>query len=356
MANIRILIVDDSSPIRSSISSLLGEEPDLQVVGIARNGRIGVEKVMQVRADIVLLDIEMPEMDGMTALKIIRKDHPDLPIIMFSALTKRGASQTLEALALGADDYVAKPSMEKNLDQALENCKRELVPKIRALCGRATPDKRATVRVPAPNPGKVSGRTDIVVLTASTGGPSALEELLPRFPANCPVPFVIVQSMLPLLIKSFVERLQSQCRMNVMETGDARPLIPGIYIATGGKHTVVERVADQIQIRATEGASENSFLPSADVLLRSVTGVYGGNCTVGILTGMGDNGLKGCEHVYGCGGEILVQDQESSKVWGMPAAVLEAGLAHGVFPLNAFYEQIHRRIQASKSIPVMATP
>ncbi|MBZ5526581.1 MAG: chemotaxis-specific protein-glutamate methyltransferase CheB [Acidobacteriia bacterium] len=354
MPNIRILIVDDSSPIRQTISSLLTEEDDMQVVGIAPNGRMGVEKVTQVRPDVVLLDIEMPEMDGMTALKLIRKDHANLPIIMFSALTKKGATQTLEALALGADDYVAKPSMQANLDEALENCKNELVPKIRALCGRAAADKTLAARVQPANPARLSSHADVVVLTASTGGPNALAELLPRFPANCPVPIIVVQSMLPLLVKSFVEKLQGQCRMKVLESGAAQPLLPGIYVATGQKHTVVERVGNEIHIVAKESVADNQHVPSTDILLQSLTNAYGGNCLVGVLTGMGNNGVKGCELVRSLGGEILVQDQASSKVWGTASAVLEAGVAHGVLPLNGFYDHIRRRILASKSSPVLA--
>lgn len=354
MPNIRILIVEDSSPIRQAISSLLTEEPDMQVVGIAPNGRVGVEKVEQVRPDVVLLDIEMPEMDGMTALKLIRKNHPRLPIIMFSALTTKGATQTLEALALGADDYVAKPTMQASMDQALENCKQELVPKIRALHERSGQEKVTVARVAAPARGIVSSHADVVVLSASTGGPTALAELLPKFPASCPVPIVVVQSMLPLLITSFVERLQKSCQMKVMETGAAQRLHPGIYVAAGGKHTVVERAGSYVQIQAKDGVPENAHLPSSDVLLRSVTGAYGGNCLVGILTGMGVDGVKGCERVRACGGEVLVQDQESSKVWGTATAVLEARLGHGVYPLHGLYDQIYKRVMASKSMPALA--
>jgi two-component system chemotaxis response regulator CheB len=349
MPNIRVLVVDDSSPMRQAISSLLGEEPDLQVVGMAPNGRVGVDKIAQVHPDVVLLDVEMPVMDGMTALKLMRKDHASLPIIMFSAVTQKGAAQTLEALALGADDYVPKPSMQASLDQAMESCKNELVPKIRALCGRTAKAKAAAAHVLSPAPGKALSRADVVALVCSTGGPKALEELLPRFPASCPVPIVIVLTMLPIFITTLVENLRSRCRMKVMETGEAQPLTAGIYFATGGKHTLVERAGGQIQIRATEGAPVNFNRPSADILLQSLTGIYGGNCLVGILTGMGSNGLKGCADVRACGGEILVQDQESSTVGGTAAAVLEAGLAHGVFPLQEFYEQICRRIPAGKS-------
>jgi two-component system chemotaxis response regulator CheB len=349
MPNIRVLVVDDSSPMRQAISSLLGEEPDLQVVGMAPNGRVGVDKIAQVHPDIVLLDVEMPVMDGMTALKLMRKDHANLPIIMFSAVTQKGAAQTLEALAAGADDYVPKPSMKASLEQAMESCKNELVPKIRALCERTAKAKAAAAHVLSPAPGKALSRADVVALVCSTGGPKALEELLPKFPASCPVPIVIVLNMLPIFITTLVENLRGLCRMKVMETGEARPLTAGIYLATGGKHTLVERASGQIQIRATEGAPVNFNRPSADILLQSLTGVYGGNCLVGILTGMGNNGLKGCADVRACGGEILVQDQESSTVGGTAAAVLEAGLAHGVFPLHEFYEQICRRIPAVKS-------
>jgi two-component system, chemotaxis family, protein-glutamate methylesterase/glutaminase len=349
MPNIRVLVVDDSSPMRLAISSLLGEEPDLQVVGMAPNGRVGVDKIAQVHPDVVLLDVEMPVMDGMTALKLMRKDYASLPIIMFSAVTQKGAAQTLEALALGADDYVPKPSMQANLDQAMESCKNELVPKIRALCERTAMAKAAAAHVLSPAPRKALSRADVVALVCSTGGPKALEELLPRFPANCPVPIVIVLTMLPIFITTLVENLRSQCRMKVMETGDAQPLTAGIYFAVGGKHTFVERAGGQIQIRAAAGAPVNFNRPSADVLLQSLADVYGGNCLVGILTGMGNNGLKGCADVYARGGEILVQDQASSTVGAAAAAVLEAGLAHGVFPLNEFYEQICRRIPASES-------
>jgi two-component system chemotaxis response regulator CheB len=349
MPNIRVLVVDDSSPMRLAISSLLGEEPDLQVVGMAPNGRVGVDKIAQVHPDVVLLDVEMPVMDGMTALKLMRQDYPSLPIIMFSAVTQKGAAQTLEALNLGADDYVPKPSMQSNLDEAMESCKSELVPKIRALWERTTLAAAAAARVLPPAPRKALCRADVVALICSTGGPKALEELLPRFPASCPVPIVIVLTMLPIFITTLVENMRRQCAMKVVETGDAHPLTAGIYFAAGGKHTFVERAAGQIQIRAAAGAPVNFNRPSADVLLQSLANVYGGNCLVGILTGMGNNGLKGCADVYARGGEILVQDQESSTVGASATAVLEAGLAHGVFPLHEFYEQICRRVPACES-------
>jgi two-component system, chemotaxis family, protein-glutamate methylesterase/glutaminase len=351
MPNIRVLVVDDSAPMRLAISSLLSEEPDLQVVGMAPNGRVGVDKIAQVHPDVVLLDVEMPVMDGMTALKLMRKDYPSLPIIMFSAVTQKGAVQTLEALALGAGDYVPKPSMQANLDQAMESCKSELVPKIRALCERTARanTKTAAAHVLSPAPRKGFGRAEVVALVCSTGGPKALEELLPKFPASCPVPIVIVLTMLPIFITTLVENLRRQCAMKVMETGDAHPLTAGIYFAAGGKHTFVERAGGQVQIRAAEGAPVNFNRPSADILLQSLADVYGGNCMVGILTGSGNNGLKGCADVYARGGEILVQDQASSTVGAAAAAVLEAGLAHSVFPLNEFYDQICKRILATKS-------
>ena len=357
MPNTRILIVDDSSPIRQAVASLLGEEADLQVVGIAPNGRIGVEKATQVKPDVVLLDIEMPEMDGMEALKLIRKQHPKLPVIMFSALTKKGASQTLDALALGADDYVAKPSMAANLEQALENCKGELVEKIRALCSGRNIEKKVSAPVAVLPAVQLTGRVEVVVIAASTGGPNALSELLPKFPAKCPVPIVVVQSMLPMLIKSFAERLQTECKMKVVETGEPQPLKAGhIYIATGGKHTVVTRNGALVEILTNDEPPDNSFRPSVDLLLRSVAGVFGGRSLVAVLTGMGNNGLKGCLLVRNCGAEILVQDRESSKLWGMPAAVVEAGIAHGVYPLNQMQDQMCKRILASKSTPVLALP
>lgn len=357
MAKIRVLIVDDSVVIRRLLTDILSQDLELEVAGIAANGQIALAKLDQVNPDIVTMDIEMPIMDGLETLKALRKTHPKLPVIMFSTLTERGSVQTLDALALGASDYVAKPANVGSVMAGMERISAELIPKIKSLCRRSQPatvtpaaQASAVVRpvfAPRTAMGAVGGGggVDVLAIGVSTGGPNALATLLPGLMRNFPVPILIVQHLPPLFTRLLAERLASVTSMNACEGCAGAVLETGhVWVAPGGFHMEVERSFNRVQLRLHEEAPENSCRPAVDVLFRSVAKVYGSRVLAVILTGMGQDGLRGCESVREAGGQVVVQDEESSVVWGMPGAVSQAGLAEKVLPLGDIAAEINRRV------------
>jgi two-component system chemotaxis response regulator CheB len=354
MPKIRVLIVDDAVVFRRLLAVELSNDPDLEAIGTAANGRIALRMMPQVNPDVVILDVEMPEMDGLTTLRELRKTYPRLPVIMFSALTERGAAATLDALALGATDYFTKPANEGGLDASLEVIRTQLIPEIKALCARQiavpkyelprspTPAGSPGIRRPPPGPVKV------VAIGASTGGPNALAEVLRKLPEDFPVPIVIVQHMPPMFTRLLAERLSAEFPVRVEEASSGTRLRPGqAWIAPGDYHLIVVRDGTQVQMMLHRDPPENSCRPAADVLLRSVARTFGPNSLTVILTGMGQDGLRGCEEVYGAGGQILVQDEASSVVWGMPGHVARAGLADRIVPLSLIGDEILRRVKAN---------
>ncbi len=358
MSKIRVLIIDDSVVVRRIVSDVLSGDPALEVAGTAAHGKIGLAKIPQVTPDVITLDMEMPEMDGLATLAAIRKLYPRLPVIMFSTLTQRGASATLDALALGANDYVTKPANVGSVAAAQQSLRDQLIPKIKALCAKtqrveaAAPQQSVRLARPVTIARTISSKSsiiDVVAIGVSTGGPNALSELLPAIPANFPVPIVIVQHMPPMFTKLLSDRLDSQCKIEVREgaQGDA-VLSNHAYVAPGDYHMVVKRgVANPILLLQQE-LPENSCRPAVDVLFRSVIDVYGAGTLGVILTGMGQDGLRGCEGIREVGGQILAQDEESSVVWGMPGFVAKAGLADQVLPLNQIAAEIVRRVQKGR--------
>ena len=360
MPKIRVLVVDDSVVIRRMVSDVLSREPDIEVAGAAADGRIALQKIEQVNPDIVTMDVEMPVMDGLETLKQLRKTHRRLPVIMFSTLTERGASATIDALASGAVDYVTKPANVGSAAAALEKIRAELIPKIRAHVPRSTAfASRSTLlpvtqagRTPMPSsPRPVSNRIEVVAIGTSTGGPNALSELLPLLPDRFPVPVVIVQHMPPLFTRFLAERLSSKSQIHVMEAENKQELLPGnAYIAPGDFHMVVERNQDGVRLRTQQEHPENSCRPAVDVLFRSVAEVYRCDTLAVIMTGMGQDGLRGCERIREAGGQILAQDAASSVVWGMPGFVVNAGLADVVLPLEQIAGEIVRRVRVGRSV------
>ena len=343
MAKLRVLIVDDAVVVRRILTDALGSEADIEVT-TAANGRIALSKIAQYNPDIVTLDMEMPEMDGLTTLRELRKLYPKLPIIMFSTLTERGAAATFDALAAGANDYVTKPANVGSVAIAFARIKADLIPKIKALCGIheapviAPRPERALPPVPVATQG-----IDIVAIGVSTGGPNALSAMLPHLPKNLPVPVVIVQHMPALFTKLLADRLAAQCAMGVKEGAAGMQLAPGqIIIAPGGSHMVLTRVGTSVVVGTNMEPPQNSCRPAVDVLFRSVTSIYRGRTLGVILTGMGSDGLRGCEMIRDVGGEVIVQDEASSVVWGMPGYVARAGLAKKVLPLNEIANEIVR--------------
>lgn len=336
----RILIVDDAVVVRKSLSDVIGKDAALEVAATAANGRVALAKYTAARPDLVLLDIEMPEMDGLSTLVEIRKIDPRVPIIMFSTLSERGASATLEALSLGASDYVPKPS---NTDMAttLTAISSELLPKIRALCRMAPLWPLPVKQMPASQPVQPKPRLNlrmparVIAIGVSTGGPDALARLLPTLPAKLPVAVLIAQHMPALFTSLLARRLASRCAMPVCEGESGGMVVPGtVYLAPGDYHMIVAKEDGVVRLRTHQGPKENFCRPSVDVLFRSVAAVYEGRALGVILTGMGQDGLKGCEELDARGSRIVAQDEASSVVWGMPAFVARAGLADKVLPLD----------------------
>jgi len=359
VAKARVLVVDDSVVIRRLITRALESETDIEVVGTAANGVLALAKIEQLRPDLVTLDIEMPEMDGLTTLGHIRKADGRLPVIMCSTLTERGASATLEALALGATDYVTKPGsqLNSNLEQVLANLHDELVPKIRALCRHITPDPsqpspRAARRAPAAPTTPVAPvkrgpapMVQAVVIGVSTGGPSALAEVIPHLPGDLSVPVLVCQHMPPVFTRLLAERLDSKSALSVKEAADGDVLTPGgVWVAPGGLHMVVGRAGSLTVVRTNTEPPENSCRPAVDPLLRSATAAWGSGVLAVILTGMGQDGLHGCEGVVAAGGRVIAQDEASSVVWGMPGYVVRSGLADRAVALDDVAGEIARRV------------
>ena len=497
---IRILVVDDSVVIRKLLTATLEEVPGLEVVATAALGRIALAKIPQCQPDVVILDVEMPEMDGIETLRQIRKLAPRLPVIMFSTKTERGAAATIEALTSGASDYVTKPSNVGNVLLAMARVREEMVPKILALTSRTPPELRpplgspaaatlaasppappapvastrsrpstklssdaiarppggdprppprpaapasgsvpvatqaiasstaaersATTRLAAfsaqttmampavtqaapgpgaaeprpasrlaamsqrlatvttqiplaaqaspgalgaptasdprpPSPRFAAGRRalEIVAIGASTGGPNALATLLTQLPADFPVPIVIVQHMLATFTRHFAERLASQCSIKIVEATAGDALLPGhAYIARGDYHLLVERRAGRAIVATNQDEVENYCRPAVDVLFRSVAQLYGGGALAVVLTGMGHDGLAGSGAIREAGGDVIVQDEATSVVWGMPGFVARAGLASLVMPIEQLGGELRRRATPSGARGVEATP
>lgn len=359
MAKIRVLVVDDSVVVRRLVSDVLAADPAIEVVGVAANGRLALEKIKQLNPDLVTMDVEMPEMDGVQALLELRKSNKRLPVIMFSTLTERGAATTMDAFAAGASDYVAKPSNVGSTTAGMARVRDELIPKVKALCGYRDParaqllSQMASVARPKsafPAGVRARQRIEILALGVSTGGPNALAELMPSIPADFPVPIVIVQHMPPVFTRLLADRLNANAAIAISEAAAGAELMPGTaWIAPGDFHMVLENSAGGARIALNQDAPENSCRPAVDPLFRSVVKVYGGAALGVILTGMGQDGLKGCQSICEAGGQVIAQDEASSVVWGMPGFVARAGLAEKVLPLSQIAGEILRRAAEGRS-------
>lgn len=355
MRKIRVLIVDDAVVIRRVVYDVLENDPQIEVADTAANGEIALQKIEQATPDIVVLDIEMPVLDGLGTLTALREKYPKLPVIMFSQLTERGADATLDALFRGANDYVTKPASSTGLPETRRILRESLIPKIMALCAneqfvKYVVTKSATVKSTMPS--KVLGNysAEILAIGASTGGPNALAALLTQLPANFPVPIVIVQHMPPLFTQLLSRRLESISPFMVAEAIPGQKLRPNhVWLAPGDYHMALNRTSHAVELLNHQGPAENSCRPSVDVLFRSVAEVYGRHALAVVLTGMGQDGLRGCEEINRQGGRILVQDKASSVVWGMPGAVAEAGLASKVLPINRLATEIMQRVRYGRT-------
>lgn len=353
MTRIRVLVVDDAVVVRKLVSDVLASDPGIEVVGTAANGRIALGKIKDLAPDLVTLDVEMPELDGLATLTELRKSWPHLPVIMFSTLTGTGAATTLDALARGASDYVAKPSNTGSFGLAMERVRLELLPRIHALCrsrGAARNSVPTRPALPRPATSRATAqarqtRISVVAIGCSTGGPNALDAILPVLPAELPVPVLIVQHMPPMFTRLLAERLATKCKIRVLEAQPGMAIEPGCaYVAPGDWHMLVRRSANGSFVETRQDPPENSCRPAVDVLFRSVAQAWGAETLALVLTGMGQDGLRGCEELARTGATILAQDQATSVVWGMPGYVAEAGLAQRVLPLGEIGTEIARRV------------
>jgi two-component system, chemotaxis family, protein-glutamate methylesterase/glutaminase len=358
MPRIRVLIVDDAVVMRKLITDTLARDADIEIVGTAANGRIGLQRIIQVNPDIITLDVEMPEMNGLEMLRELRKTHPKLPVIMFSTLTMKGASATLDAITLGATDYVTKPANVGSVSESIAMLERELIPRIKAYTGRARP-ARAVAAAPGiafrsvpPRAGVTArakaGPIEILTIGSSTGGPNALADVFAGITADFPAPIVLVQHMPPIFTALLAERLGKRCPLRFFEATHGQSVERGcVYIAPGGRHMEIRREQGRASLVLHDGPPENSCRPAVDVLFRSVAQTYGPNALAVVLTGMGQDGANGCAHVKERGGRVLVQDEPTSVVWGMPGSVAGAGLADQILPLQNIASEINRIVRSS---------
>jgi len=334
-----VLVVDDSAFMRRAISKIIESDGQLYTVGAARNGQEAVEKVQRLRPDVVTMDVEMPEMNGLQALRQIQKVSP-VPVVMLSSFTGVGTKATLDALELGAVDVFLKSDLLK--DPLDPDSVKEFLERIKAAAVARIPEATRTMAYPEhPHVQKQSeSQIDLVIIGSSTGGPSALQTVLPRFAPDFPVPILVVQHMPPGFTKSFADRFNHLCNLHVKEAEDGDLLEPGtIFIAPSGFQTLIEERRNGskcLRIQA-ESPIPTLYKPSVDVTLLSAAPIFGGRLLAVILTGMGVDGLEGCKKVKEHQGRVVVEAEESCVVYGMPKAVFEAGYADRQMALSSIY-------------------
>lgn len=350
---IKVLIVDDSVVARSIVSTALNSDPEIEVIATAPSGKVALQRTKQLEPDIISLDFEMPEMDGLETLRQIKQIAPQIPVIMFSSATEHGAQVTFDALALGAADYVTKPTADTK--DVAERIRQDLCPRIKALYKRGLQRSGATESVDEAavkaaqtatrKPATKDGPIEVVGIGVSTGGPNALQALLTEIPGTLSVPVLITQHMPPLFTRLLADRLNAKSSLQIQEAADGMVLKPGhVYIAPGNFHMGVVK-SGEIKIALNQDAPENNCRPAVDPMFRSLCRMYGNGVLAVVLTGMGRDGCAACEDVVQAGGTVYIQDEPSSVVWGMPGAVAQAGLAHGVYNLPELAQAIVERVE-----------
>ena len=349
---IRVLVVDDSAVVRQLLSELLGADPGLEIVGTASDAFVARDKIKRLNPDVLTLDVEMPRMDGVQFLRNLMRLRP-MPVVMCSSLTERGADVTLDALALGAVDFVTKPKVD--VTHKLEEYAAEIIAKVKAAAHARVrplpPDPPLAAagaaglrpveklsadavlpRIAAPRHFRTTDQ--IVAIGASTGGTEAIKAVLERMPADAPA-IVITQHIPAMFSGPFAARMDRSSAMSVCEARDGQQIVPGhAYIAPGDRHLEVVRNGARYVCRLTNAPPENRHRPSVDVLFKSVAKHAGGNAVGAILTGMGDDGARGLLEMKRAGAPTLVQDEASCVVWGMPGAAYKLGAADRVLPLD----------------------
>jgi two-component system chemotaxis response regulator CheB len=343
---IRVLIVDDSALVRSLLTDILSADPGIEVVGVASDAHVAREKIKQLNPDVLTLDVEMPKMDGVTFLRNLMRLRP-MPVVMVSSLTERGADVTLDALAIGAVDYLSKPKID--LAATLRDYGEELIEKIRAASKasvRALDPRRVSALAPrpahstdavlpkAPPPKQLRTTDRIIAIGASTGGTEAIKEVLIRLPPDTPG-IVITQHIPKAFSTPFAKRMNDCCQVTVYEAEDGQQVLAGhAYIAPGDKHLMVVRDGARYVCKLDDGVPVNRHKPSVDVLFRSVAQNAGRNAIGVLLTGMGKDGARGLKEMLDAGSQTIAQDEATSVVWGMPGEAVALGAAQHVLPLE----------------------
>lgn len=344
---IKILIVDDSAFMRKLLSDLFSAESDFVVVGTARNGKEAVDKVKQLKPDVVTMDVEMPIMSGLQALEIIMKEIPT-PVVMLSSLTSAGAKATLMALELGAVDFVAKTT---GVISNIADISNEIVAKGRAAI-KANVSQLSKIKMELPSMTSLSSQSlistngeKILAIGTSTGGPRALQEIITRLPGNLPCGAVIVQHMPPGFTRSLAERLNSLSSLTVKEAEHNDIILPGmVLIAPGDYHMIVEREGNKKVVKLNQSPPIGGHRPAVDPMMDSVAKVYGKQSVGVILTGMGHDGAKGIQAIKEQGGYTIAEDQSTAVVFGMPKSAIELGVVDKVAPLSAIAAEIVKAI------------
>lgn len=341
---INVIVIDDSAFMRKALSSMLESDPDIKVVGVARDGKEGLEKIARLRPDVVTLDVEMPGMDGLSALRVIMREHP-LPVLMVSSLTTEGAQATMDALDLGAVDFISKEMSFVSV--GILQIRDELVSKVREIATsryirlrfetlrqRQQPLAAAVRPAIAPVGAPASGLSAVAV-GISTGGPLALLEMIPRLPAEFPLPIVVVQHMPPHFTNTMSQRLNAVSAVAVKEAESGDRLAAGsVYVAPGGRHMTFERDRDDLVVVVSEEPRTTLYRPSADVMMLSLASVSPRPLVGLIMTGMGKDGLNGLRSIKHRGGVVIAQDEASCVVYGMPRAAVDDGIADAILALD----------------------
>ncbi|MHA1164272.1 MAG: protein-glutamate methylesterase/protein-glutamine glutaminase [Alphaproteobacteria bacterium] len=362
---IQVIIVDDSAVVRGLVARWVDEDPDLETVGRFANGKLAVEAIADCKPDVVILDIEMPVMDGMTALPLLLRNHPGVKVLMSSTLTRRNAEISMMALSLGATDYIPKPESNRGVTTSLE-FRTDLLRKIKAIVphkrapahtsapapaaepkpGAASPQpaKQAPAATPAPGPSPNSlslrpfapVKPKILAIGSSTGGPQALAKVIEYLaPATTGIPVVITQHMPATFTAILAEHLERASGRTAKEGEDGEKVLPGIiYVAPGGLHMAVVEKGGEPHLHVYEGPMINFCKPAVDPLFQSLVKVYGSSILALVLTGMGHDGAVGAKEIADAGGNVIAQDEATSVVWGMPGAAVAAGACAAVLPLN----------------------
>lgn len=350
MSKYQILVVDDSAVVRGLLTRALETDPEIAVAGTAMHGEAALRTLRRTEIDTVILDVEMPVMDGLTALPLILKEFPDVHVIMASALTQEGAETTVKALALGAAECIAKPNTSST-SESIDRLTRELIPLVKALGKAKKTGPAASIVSPPPSPvvpraggiRRPSMPPSIVIIGTSTGGPNALSVVVKGLPPDFALPILIVQHMPPMFTPMLAKHLQVDGKRPCREAVDLGPIERGCtYVAPGDYHMEIDKVDNRMVTRLTQNPPEHFCRPSVNPLFRTAAQWYGNRVLAVMLTGMGEDGIEGTRDVVANGGRVISQDQATSVVWGMPAAVAREHLAEEIIPLDRVASTIMR--------------